>query len=159
MNVDNIGIFILICEKLKLIFAVHIVRYIWKLACISLFLHRSVLSFHRKGYNMNEQKESQEMLPSSTTEKIHKTEGKRDEQEEKEDEDGSKKLVNTPDDHNETIVIAEDVKLLRLRMKIFQTMVIYAVYFSAVSFEWKTLDFKCCDFILSDIFALLFRKV
>ena len=83
---------------------------------------------------MDEEKESGEMLPSSTTEKIHKTERKMDDQEEKEDENGSKKLVNASDDHNQTIVIVEDVKLLRLRMKIFQTMVIYAVYFTAVSF-------------------------
>ena len=109
---------------------------------------------------MNEEKESGEMLPSSTTtEKIHKMEDKRDDQEEKEDENGSKKLVNTSDDHNQTVVIAEDVKLLRLRMKIFQTMVIYAVYFTAVSFVWKVIDFKCCDCILFNIFTLLFRIV
>ena len=101
---------------------------------------------------MNEEKESEEIFIRSAVEKMHQPEGKRDHQEEKEDENCTKKLVNTPDDYDQTIVIAEDVKLLRLRMKIFQTMVIYAVYFTAVSLLCeKHISCRCCDFVWFNI--------
>ena len=105
---------------------------------------------------MNEEKESEEMLPRSSTEKIDEMEGKTDDGEKKEDESCSKKLVNDPDDNDQTIVIAEDVKLLKLRMKIFQTMVIYAVYFTAVSFCVKNITFSVV-ILFGSIFLLFFQ--
>ena len=108
---------------------------------------------------MNEEKESEEIFLRSAMEKMHQSEGKRDHQEEKEDENCTKKLVNTPDDNDQTIVIAEDVKLLRLRMKIFQTMVIYAVYFTAVSFCVKNIYLVGVVILFGSIFCSSFRIV
>ena len=106
---------------------------------------------------MNEDKESEEIFIRSAVEKMHQTEGKRDDREEKEDQNCSKKLVNAPDENGQTIVIAEDVKLLRLRMKIFQTMVIYAVYFTAVSFCVKSIYLFSVVILFGSIFLLFFQ--
>ena len=106
---------------------------------------------------MNEEKESEEIFIRSAVEKMHQKEGKRDDREEKEDQNCSKKLVNAPDENDQTIVIAEDVKLLRLRVKIFQTMVIYAVYFTAVSFCVKSIYLFSVVILFGSICLLFFQ--